>query len=192
MSTLTGEQALSELLSGNLRYLGQQFSGKKSAERRAQVAAGQQPFAAVIGCSDSRVPPEIIFDQGLGDLFVLRSAGHVIGGVGLGSIEYTVEHLHVPLIAVLGHSQCGAVAAALDGHAAKGSLTRVLEPLLPVAAQAKAQGGDALDRAVRANIQRVVAQLSAEAVFSKLVRAGMLKIAGLHYDLNTGVVTVVP
>lgn len=192
MASVSAEQALSELLSGNLRFIGGQRTAEKAgAARRAEVAAGQHPLAVVVGCSDSRVPPEIVFDQGLGDLFVVRSAGHVLGGVALGSIEYAVEHLHVPLILVLGHSGCGALKAALEGHEATGYLARVVEPLVSVAEEARRRGSDPLDHAVTLNVQRVMTQLQDDPRLGVLARSGSLKIAGARYDLHTGVVTLV-
>ncbi|MCY3023993.1 MAG: carbonic anhydrase [Planctomycetota bacterium] len=193
MTTMTAEQALSELLSGNLRFIGGQYAdGRRNAARRVEVAAGQHPCAVVLGCSDSRVPPEVVFDQGLGDLFVVRQAGHTVGGLAMGSIIYAVEHLHVPLIVVLGHSKCGAIAAAAEGHNVTGSHRKVIEALKPSVDQARAHGGDLLDAAVRVHIQRTVALLKADAVLGPLEKGGMLKITGARYDLETGVVTLVP
>lgn len=104
------EKGLAALVEGNRRYQAQRLTHPhQNAARRAALAAGQHPFAAVLSCADSRVPPEIVFDQGLGDLFVVRVAGNITDDVVLGSLEYAVEHLHVPLVVVLGHYKCGAV-----------------------------------------------------------------------------------
>jgi carbonic anhydrase len=110
----------------------------------------------------------------------------------MGTIEYAVKRLAVPLLLVLGHSKCGAVAAAVEGHVPQGRLQRLLQPMAPLVTEAKARGGDVLDHAVRANVRRVVQSLCNEDSLSVLVKGGMLKIAGAHYDLETGVVTLVP
>ena len=113
---MTSEQALQTLLDGNKRFVaGQARHPNQSSERLAEVTRGQRPIAIVVSCSDSRIPPEIVFDQGLGDIFVVRTAGHVLDDAALASIEYAAEHLHVPLAVALGHQDCGAVKAAVGG-----------------------------------------------------------------------------
>ena len=113
---VTGDQALQRLVEGNQRSVaGAWTHPHQSLERRAGLTKGQAPFAVILACADSRVSPEVLFDQGLGDLFVIRVAGNVIDNLGLGSLEYAAEHLHTPLIVVLGHTQCGAVQAAVAG-----------------------------------------------------------------------------
>jgi carbonic anhydrase len=165
----------------------------RTAKRRKEVAKGQHPFAVVVGCSDSRVPPEIVFNQGYGDLFVIRTAGNVVDDVAMGSIEYAIEHLGVNLIMVLGHERCGAVDAALQGGEAHGHIGALVGPIKPAIEKSKGQPGDPLDNAVRANIQRVVAQLKAAGpILSEKAKKGELKIVGARYDLETGDVDIVP
>jgi carbonic anhydrase len=156
--------------------------------------------AVIVGCADSRVPPEILFDQGVGDLFVVRAAGNVISGAGAvvkGSIEYAVAELGVSLVMVLGHTQCGAVKAALKhigaGDALPGAIQELVNAIKPAVARAKGRPGDALENAVRANVELGVERLqSLEPVLSGPVRRGEVKVVGGVYDLHTGGVTVVP
>ena len=123
---ITGAEAMQKLLEGNARYVSGNVSHQDQyvLERRSELISSQHPFAIVVGCSDSRVPPEAVFDQGLGDIFVVRTAGQVLDNASLGSIEYAVEHLGVPLVVVLGHDNCGAVTAAVKGGEAPGHLEK--------------------------------------------------------------------
>jgi len=184
----SGEQALQSLVAGNMRYVGTKLAHpNQSAERRLEVAKGQRPFAAILGCSDSRVPPELIFDQGLGDLFVVRVAGNVVDDVVLGSLEYAVAHLGVSLIMVLGHERCGAVEAALKGGEAPGHVRSVVAAIAPAVEKVKGQPGDPLNNAVSANVEMVVAQLrSSQPVLSVIVGVGKLRVVGARYDLDSG------
>jgi len=117
---MNGKEALEKLIEGNRRYIAGECQGEgRHEERRAETVCGQDPFAIVLGCSDSRVPPEIIFDSGIGDLFVIRVAGEVAGEFALGSIEYAALHLGTPLLLVLGHTNCGAITAAVAGAGEK-------------------------------------------------------------------------
>lgn len=191
-TTTKHEEPLKWLQNGNERFVaGTVTQSSKGAKRRAEVAAGQKPFAILVSCSDSRVGPEVVFDQGLGDIVVVRSAGHVVDLVGLGSIEYAVEHLGPSLILVLGHERCGAVGAAVEGGAAHAHLPAVLDAIKPAVARAMSQPGDAIDNAVRAQVREVVEQLQkADPVLSERVKAGKLKVVGARYDLDTGRVEV--
>ncbi len=190
---ITGDQALQKLLEGNKRFVAAKASRpNQTAKRRADLTKGQQPFATILGCSDSRVPPEIVFDQGLGDLFVIRAAGNIADDAGLGSMEYAAAVLGAPLLLVLGHEKCGAVEAALKGDAVPGHIAGLVKAIRPAAERAKGQPGDALDNAVRANVAAVVAQLKgSKPILADLVEKGKLKIAGGRYDLDTGVVEVI-
>jgi carbonic anhydrase len=159
---------------------------------RATLAAGQHPFACVLSCVDSRVPPEIVFDQGLGDLFVARTAGQVIDRAVLGSIQYGVAELKIPLLVVVGHEKCGAVKATLEAvekHSAPSgtdidALVTAIKPAVVKAEEEKAT--DMLDAAVRHNVMNIVADLGTKAILSTAVTAGTLKIVGARYDLDTG------
>ena len=192
VTTSKHEGPLKRLLIGNERFVaGRVTQSSRDAKRRAEVAEGQKPFAILVSCSDSRVGPEVVFDQGLGDIFVVRSAGHVVDAVGLGSIEYAVEHLGPSLILVLGHERCGAVGAAVAGGEAHAHLPAVLDAIRPAVAKAKSEPGDVVDNAVRAQVREVVEQLqAAEPLLSERVKAGKLKVVGARYDLDSGRVEV--
>jgi carbonic anhydrase len=188
------KEALKQLKEGNQRFVGGTSSIQKSEyiQRRSELANGQKPFAIVISCSDSRVGPEIVLDQGLGDIFVVRSAGHVVDDIALGSIEYAVEHLGSSLVLVLGHERCGAVAAAVTGGEAPGHLGAVLNPIKPAVEGAKGQPGDLTENAIRSNVRRVVKQLrESSSTLDENVRTGKLRIAGACYDLDTGLIEFV-
>lgn len=187
------DESLKKLIEGNERFVGSKmFHQNQSAERRDEIAKGQHPIAVIVSCSDSRVPPEIIFDQGLGDLFVIRSAGNLVDDIGLGSIEYAVEHLGVQLIIVLGHERCGAVDAAVKGGEAPGHIAKLIEEINPAVEEAKKQSGDLLDNAVLSNINIVVKQLqNAEPILKEFVHSKKLIIVGARYDLDDGVVTII-
>lgn len=185
-------EALKRLLDGNLRYVSAKAAHpNQSAECRMRIAGGQAPFAAVLGCSDSRVPPEVLFDQGLGDLFVVRTAGHVVDDAGLGSLEYAAEHLGVHLVVVLGHERCGAVGAAVNHAEAEGHLEALLEAIEPAVAAAKGRAGDPVDNAVREHVSLSVKGLErSKPLLSELVADGKLRVVGARYDLDTGRIEV--
>lgn len=189
-SATEGNSPLDRLAAGNQRYVeGKPSHFHESAERRGEVVKGQHPFAVIVGCADSRVPPEIVFDQGLGDLFVVRSAGEVLGDASIGSIEYAVEHLGCELVVVLGHERCGAVDAVLKGGDLPAHLSAFTPAILPVVDGAKKKGGDVLDNAVRANASRIARQLSeCEPILSEYVHLKKLQVVSARYDLDTGVV----
>jgi len=132
----SADEALALLMAGNRRHVSDKHAHpNRSASRRVQVIERQEPFAVILGCADSRVPTTVVFDQGIGDLFVVRIAGNIVDDFVLGSIEYAVEYLHVPLVMVLGHSRCGAIAAAFD-HKADGHIAALANALQPVIASA--------------------------------------------------------
>ena len=182
------DETLQNMLDGNRRYMNGLSTGlHRTALRRVEVAAGQHPFAAVIGCSDSRAPPELIFDVGLGDLFVVRSPGHVIDDVLLGSLEYAATQLGVRLFVVLGHTDCGAVKSALGGAPFEGHIPLLMKGLGPAVAAARKGQGDQVANGVAANLAMTVKKLrSAAPVLSRLVREGKLRVEGALYDLRTG------
>ncbi len=185
-----GGSPWARLMAGNRRYVaGQPTHPDQTPARRRELAAGQRPFAAILGCADSRVPPEILFDQGLGSLFVVRVAGNIVDDAVLGSLEYAVGHLGVHLIVVLGHTGCGAVQAAAAGGTHTGAITRVIEAILPAVELARPQPGALVDNAVHANVVRLVEQLrAAEPVLAPAVAHGELQIAGAIYNLSNGLV----
>jgi len=184
----TADAALAVLKAGNEHHVAKHYEHPhETAERQAELASGQQPHASVLACADSRVPPEIVFDQGLGDLFVIRVAGNVAGDDELASLEYAAEHLSVPLIVVLGHQKCGGVTAAVQGGEAPGHLPALMKLLQPAVEKTKGTAGDAVANAVRANVEIVVGQLRAsKPLLAGLVSAGKMKVVGGVYSLDTG------
>jgi carbonic anhydrase len=180
--------AVEDLLGGNQRFRdGQAQAPRRDPERRRSVAPCQSPLAAVLTCSDSRVPPEILFDQGLGDLFVVRTAGHVVDRGALGSLEYAVEHLSVPTLLVLGHSGCGAVAGALSGGHAPGAVDWVMAAIRPAVWATGMMGGDAIDNAAREHARRTAAEVVRQStVLREAVERQQLRVLAAFYDLATG------
>ncbi|MBW2208499.1 MAG: carbonic anhydrase [Deltaproteobacteria bacterium] len=189
---ITGKEALQRLLDGNRRYVGsRQTHPDQEPDRRLALRAGQHPFAVILGCADSRVPPEVIFDQGLGDLFVIRVAGNVLDDMILGSMEYAEIHLNTPLIMVLGHSQCGAVEATVEGGQMEGHISSLTSAIQPAVDRAKDRPGSLVNNAVKANAKMVAENLKTSgAHFTELVSAGRLLILAAYYDLETGIVEI--
>ena len=195
---LTPEAAMARLVAGNARYAaGQSMHGNQDAHRRMTVATGQTPFATILACADSRVAPELIFDQGLGDLFVVRVAGNVVDDAVLASIEYSVIHLGSTLIMALGHERCGAVKATIDALDGRGSAedagTRIgaLAALIAPAVKAAGAGGaDRLDASVSLNASHAAAEIFAGSPpLRARVLTSKLKIVAARYDLDDGRVT---
>jgi carbonic anhydrase len=187
--TVAPAEAISKLKEGNGRYAGGNLQHPgQTAERRVELAKSQHPFAIIVSCSDSRVPPEIVFDQGLGDLFVVRVAGNVIDDHALGSIEYAVDHLGVRLIVVLGHQSCGAVQAAKETIAAKGKAPAHIQSLVTAirpAVEATVSGD--LEATVKANVKDVVRALrSSTPILKAKVDSGDVRVIGGYYSLDTG------
>ncbi len=188
LETPTSEQALKALMEDNARYAADKpINARSHSARRAEVAASQRPLAIIVACADSRVGPELVFDQDLGDIFVVRSAGNVVDDVQLGSIEFAVEHLNAPLIVVVGHERCGAVMAAVKGGEAPGHLGAFLRPIQPAVQSTEGQPGDRVDNAMRANAMNVARQISGTGpVIAQYVQEGKVKVVAARYDLDTG------
>lgn len=181
------------LVDGNLRFVsGHVEHPNQSQMRIEEVAQGQHPFAIVVSCSDSRVPPEILFDQGLGDLFVIRTAGEVVTPVELGSIEYAVEHLKTPYLVVLGHKKCGAVDATLKGGDLPPNIEAIAEQIRPAVEASRFFKGDPLDNAVRQNAKTVLAKIQTSSIVAEALHSGALQLRAAYYDLDTGKVTALP
>jgi carbonic anhydrase len=193
-TAVTSDSALAELKAGNEHHARHQYQHPhENAARQRELVVGQNPHAEILSCADSRVPPEIIFDQGLGDLFVVRVAGNVATDTEIGSLEYGAEHLHIPLLVVLGHESCGAVTAAVQGGPPEGHIAALVELIKPAVEKTRGLPGDPVANAVRANVEMVVKQLRAsEPTLSELVAHGKLKIVGGVYSLETGKVTWLP
>jgi carbonic anhydrase len=189
---ITPQVAIDQLLQGNQRFAGQRTKQpNRSVFRLREVAKGQTPFAAILGCADSRVPAEILFDQGLGDLFVVRVAGNVATSEEIGSLEYGTLVLGAKVILVLGHERCGAVKAALDNKPVPGKIGSILGQIKPAITASKGQAGDRLKNATINNIKNQIAILKDSPVVTDLIAKGQLKIIGGFYDLDTGIVTQV-
>jgi carbonic anhydrase len=189
-----GDEALSKLIDGNKRFVSGSPAAKDTGEaRRKELSKAQYPSAIVVTCSDSRVAPEIIFDQGLGDVFAIRVAGNVIDPISVGSIEYAAAHLHAPLLILLGHDKCDIVSAAMGAKEKTGdNIGTILRKILPAVRKANAKGGtkeDILDNAIRENVllqQKYLLRKSA--VVRNLIASGNLKIVTGIYHLESGVV----
>jgi carbonic anhydrase len=179
------DAALSKLQSGNERFARAASSeSKPTRAQRLATAKAQHPFAIVVGCSDSRTPPEIIFDQNIGDLFVVRTAGNLADDFALGSIEYAVEHLGARLIVVLGHARCGAVAAAMESGNAPGHIAGIVSDIRPAIEAARKEGGDALTEAIKNNVDRVAKRIEEKAELGSL--ASSIRVIEAYYDLDSG------
>jgi carbonic anhydrase len=198
---LSADEALERLRAGNGRFVSDVRSHDPltSESRRRELAAGQEPFAIVLGCSDSRVPAEIVFDQGLGDLFVIRVAGNIVAPSQVGSVEFAAERYGTRLVVVLGHSTCGAILATLEelrrpvesrSKNLRAIVDRIRPSVEPLLATELGRQPDALVReAVRANIRVSVNHLRhGSEVLEQLIQNGGLRIVGAEYSLETGVV----
>lgn len=197
------DQVLKDLMAGNQHYAsGHMVFPHQSPERRTEVAGTQHPVAVIVGCSDSRVSPEIVFDEGIGDLFVVRTAGNRLDDLVLASIEYAVDHLGCTLVVVMGHERCGAITAAIDaekepagnhGNDADDSHVPVLLHLLQDAVtKAKNEPGDRVDNTVVENIRLVTRDLPKQSpLLAGKIKAGTLQVVGVRYDLDSGVVSTI-
>ena len=195
-TSLTADQALKKMLDGNLRFQrGTLLWPDQTLDRRTEVAKKQNPFAIVFSCVDSRVPPELVFDQGLGDIFTIRTAAHVIDKAALGSLEYGVAELGIPLLVVMGHERCGAVNAtisAVDQHEkAPGSIEALVDYIRPSVLEARGTGAARLDDAIRLNTVRTVKILRTSTIIKTALDKKKLSLIGARYDLDTGVVSMV-
>ena len=190
------DMALTELKQGNRRFVeARMMHPDQNPETRLSLAKSQSPFAIVLSCSDSRLPPEVVFDQGLGDLFVVRVAGNIVDPAGMGSIEYAVGHLGSPLIVVLGHQNCGAVSATLEslqtGHPPHGDVAALVTAITPAVAVAETQpGDDLLAKTIKANAEQSRDQILQSKELKPALDSGKLKVVTGYYSLDDGVVTL--
>lgn len=179
--------ALTQLIEGNKRYQQEKLlHPNRSKEARISTASGQNPFAIILGCSDSRVAPELIFDQGIGDLFVVRVAGNVAGAVEVDSIEYAAFYLKSSIVMVLGHQACGAVQAVMNGQTAE--IEAVASLIAPGVEAARSRPGDVIENAVKDNVRYMVAQLKKGSLISRLIEEKKLQVVGGYYDFQSGAV----
>ncbi len=193
-ANISAAEARKRLEDGNQRYIsGKVAQHDLGEDRRTELSTnGQHPFAVIVGCSDSRIPPEVIFDQALGDIFVVRVAGNIMDEVALGSVEYGVEHLQTPLLVVLGHEQCGAVKATVDGGEAPGSIgaiVRKIQPSVDKARNSGATGNDLYEKATDENIQATIAEIKESPVVKELIHEGKLTVVAAKYHLLSGKVS---
>jgi len=185
VASVNPDAALAKLKEGNTRFTTNRIStGKPTAARRAETAQEQHPFAIILGCADSRTAPEIIFDQNIGDLFVIRTAGNLVDDHALGSIEYAVDHLGARLIVVLGHQRCGAVKAALASDAAPGHVQSLVSDIQPAVKATKGKQGDVTDLTIAENARLMAEKIRSEAKLGDLSKE--VRIMSAVYDLDTG------
>lgn len=186
----SSQEAKRLLIDGNVRFnTGNLLNKDLGTERREELTKGQKPFAIILSCSDSRVPPELIFDQALGDLFVVRVAGNVLDPITLGSVEYAVEHLRSPYLLVLGHEKCGAVTAAVKGGETPGDIGSIVEKIEPAVSKAKTSGstGDQLiEKSIDLNVDNVIAELDKSSIIKEAIESGKLAVEGAKYHLDSG------
>jgi carbonic anhydrase len=187
------DAALKRLIEGNQRFVeGKRQNPNQTRLRLQETAVAQYPFAAILGCADSRVPAEIVFDQGLGDLFVVRVAGNVASQTAIGSLEFSTAVLGSQLIVVVGHSRCGAVVAAAKGDPLPGRIGVFVEEIKPAVSRVRAKTGDLEQNAVIANVQYQAQKLAeSSTILAGLIKEGKLKIVGGRYDLASGKFTIV-
>ena len=191
-SGLTPDEALAELMAGNQRFVDKKrLNPHQDFVRISQVAEKQAPFAAILSCADSRVVPEIAFDQGIGDLFVVRVAGNIASIEEMASEEFAVGVLGAPLLVVLGHERCGAVSAALEGGDFPGVIESLAVAIRPAVQASEGEPGDRLTNAVKANVRLQVQKLQSSYIVASAVQEGKLKVVGAYYDLDTGEVSLV-
>jgi len=192
VQTMSADEALQQLLDGNKRFIAAgQDHPHQDMQRRNELKSGQAPFAAVLACADSRVSPEIVFDQGLGDLFVVRVAGNIINDQNIGSLEYAAAHLNTPLIMVMSHTSCGAVNAVASGAELEGHIASLAAAIVPAVEKAKGLDGDLADNAAKESARMTARQLSeSQPVLAELVKGGNLKVVPAIYDLDSGEVAL--
>ncbi|MEH2439280.1 carbonic anhydrase [Nostoc sp.] len=190
--SLTPDAALQKLMEGNQRFIQHhpQYPDQ-SALRLKEVAQAQHPFATILSCADSRVPAEIVFDQGIGDIFDVRIAGNIATHEAIGSIEYAVVLLGSPLLMVMGHERCGAVTAAVQKESLLGDISTFVKAIKPALKKVKDQPGDAVENAVVANVKYQIERLQKSKLLTEQVRSGKLKIVGGRYDLDTGEISII-
>jgi carbonic anhydrase len=200
-TTVTADDALKDLMQGNARFAkGEATSPRRSPADFRAVSDAQSPIAIVVACADSRVSPELLFDAGVGELFVIRVAGNIVDGAGVtvkGSIEYAITELNVPLVIVLGHTNCGAVKAAVKHIDQKdslpGAINGLVELIKPAVGKVHGHTGDLYDNVTRANVNAGVEKLkNLQPILAPRVKAGSVKIVGGVYDLHTGTVKLLP
>jgi carbonic anhydrase len=191
---LTADEALAKLKEGNMRYVAQaSVAPHQDAARRHETATGgQHPFATILSCADSRVPLEIVFDQGVGDIFAVRVAGNVAAVDEIGTMEYGAEHLAVPLIVVLGHTKCGAVTAVVKNEPVTENIGQLVAPIVPAVKSVKSRFAsanldDIISKSIEANVWQAISDIYAKSpLLKKMAAAGKVKVVGALYDIDSG------
>ncbi len=186
VNIMNPEEAIKKLKEGNARFVSGKSNHRDLVAQRRALVGGQKPFAIILTCSDSRVAPEHVFDAGLGDLFVVRTAGNIVDAIALGSMEYAAEHLGSTFLVVMGHESCGAVKAACMSDRAEGNIGAIVKELQ----SAVKMGNREPARVVEENVKYVLKTIRAKSgILSRLEKEGKLKIAGAVYALSTGEVS---
>ncbi len=186
-NSITPDEALKKLMDGNQRFVNNKRKHpNQSSLRLTEVAQGQNPFAAVLGCADSRVPVEMIFDQGLGDIFVVRNAGNIATPEEIGSLEFGTLILEAKVLMVMGHQNCGAVQATIAGNAVPGSISTIVDAIKPAV-----QPNQTIEESVKSNIKLQVKNLQNSPIISQMMQEGKLKVVGGYYNLETGIIEIV-
>ncbi len=189
---MSPDEVLAVLMEGNKRFVEQKRKNpSQDLIRVEELAEGQAPFACILGCSDSRVAPEIIFDKGLGHLFVVRDAGNVATPEEIATLEYGTFVLGAKVLMVMGHQNCGAVQAAIKGGPFPGSIGSLVYAIHPAVEKSSGQAGDRVENAVKANVLLQKERVKSSPVISKLIKEGKLKVVGAYYNLETGEVTLI-
>ncbi len=191
---LSPQAALQQLMEGNKRFAEDKTTcPERNQMRRLATAAKQKPFAVILGCSDSRIPPEIAFDQGIGDVFVVRVAGNIVSTTELDSIEYSAIYNNSSIIMVLGHENCGAIQAVLAKQTQDiESIAELIKPALKNIDKSNSTSATQLVDAIKANVQHSVTLIKQSSPIAKLMKAGKIDVVGAYYDFNTGLVTLLP
>ena len=191
MTVETPEDAIAKLMAGNARYVeGKSIHPHDDLDRLKETAPNQEPYAAVVGCSDSREPVELLFDQGVGDVFVIRTAGNNVNGhLMMGSVEYAVEHLGVKLLMVLGHESCGGVTGAISGEEEEGQLGKLLTSIRNDVPQYVGKS-DSLEAAIRLHTRVQVERIMANPAIVEKIKEGKLAVKSAYYNIHTGKVVI--
>ena len=186
------DAALEALMAGNRRFSKHHPAHPHQAQIRLdEVSQVQHPFATVLSCADSRVPVELLFDQGVGDIFDVRVAGNIVTPEVIGSLEYAIELLETPILMVLGHERCGAVTAAVKNSPLPGNIGTFVQAILPAVEQSNGQAGDPVENAVGQNVKYQLDQIKRSDLVAHRLKAGSLKLIGSRYDLDTGNVSII-
>jgi carbonic anhydrase len=188
ISNITADESLTKLKDGNTRFVNMKLiNPDQSLERRKEGMNGQHPFVIILTCSDSRVSPEVIFDQGLGDIFEIRNAGNVLDDHVIGSIEYAVAHLDIPLLIIMGHEDCGAIKATISHAHDSKHIESLVKSLSPAVEGAKGMKGDLVENSVRNNVRLEISKITNnKPILAQYIKEGKLRVLGAYYHIENG------